>query len=55
MRRVTGYVPIEQKADRDQEKNLAASEPEQLKKLTAMLVKKYREVQAEGPEWKFGK
>ena len=43
------------KADRDQEKNLAASEPEQLKKLTAMLVKKYREVQAEGPEWKFGK
>ncbi len=43
------------KADRDQEKNLAASEPGQLKKLTAMLVKKYREVQAEGPEWKFGK
>ena len=43
------------KADRDQEKNLAASEPEQLKKLTAMLVKKYREVQAEGPEWEFGK
>lgn len=43
------------KVDRDQEKNLAASEPEQLKKLTAMLVKKYREVQAEGPEWKFGK
>ena len=43
------------KADRDQEKNLAASEPEQLEKLTAMLVKKYREVQAEGPEWKFGK
>jgi len=43
------------KSDRDQEKNLAASEPAQMKKLKAMLVKKYREVQAEGPEWKFGK
>ena len=43
------------KADRDQEKNLAAAESEQLKKLTDMLVKKYREVQAEGPEWEFRK
>ena len=43
------------KTDRDQEKNLAASEPAQMEKLKAMLIKKYREVQAEGPEWKFGK
>ena len=43
------------KTDRDQEKNLAASEPAQMEKLKAMLIKKYREVQAEGPEWEFGK
>ena len=43
------------KTDRDQEKNLAASKPAQMEKLKAMLIKKYREVQVEGPEWKFGK
>ena len=43
------------KTDRDQKKNLAASKPAQMEKLKAMLIKKYREVQVEGPEWKFGK
>ena len=43
------------KRDRDQKKNLAETEPARLKELSVQLVKKYREVQAEGPEWKFGK
>ena len=43
------------KRDRDQKKNLAETEPTRLKELSVQLVKKYREVQAEGPEWKFGK
>ena len=43
------------KRDRDQKMNLAKNEPARLKELSALLVKKYREVQAEGPEWEFGK
>ena len=43
------------KLDRDQKKNLAETEPARLRELSVHLVKKYREVQAEGPEWKFGK
>jgi len=41
--------------DRDQKKSLAETEPARLKELSVQLGKKHREVQAEGPEWKFGK
>jgi len=40
--------------DLGQEKDLAKTEPERLAKLKAMLVKKYREVQKEGPTWQLG-
>ena len=40
--------------DLGQEKDLAKKEPERLAKLKALLVKKYREVQEEGPTWQLG-
>lgn len=38
--------------DLGEQQDLAEREPERLKELSAMLVKKYQEVQAEGPHWK---
>ncbi len=40
------------KTDLGQKTDLAASEPEKLKELSALLVAKYEEVQKEGPVWK---
>jgi arylsulfatase A len=39
-------------ADEAEAADLAEKEPEKLREMTALLVEKYREVQAAGPVWK---
>ena len=49
--KLTEFELYNVRKDVAQEHNLAEEEPERLESLAAKLVKKYREVQAEGPVW----
>jgi arylsulfatase A len=51
--KLTDFELYNLRDDLAQQHDLAAAEPERLKAMSAQLVKKYREVQAEGPRWKF--
>jgi arylsulfatase A len=53
--RLVGFELYDLKSDLAQTTNLTEKEPEELKELSALLVKKYEEVQQEGPVWKFPK
>jgi hypothetical protein len=53
--RLTGFQLYNLRADLAQREDLAAKEPRKLQELSGLLVKKYTEVQQEGPVWKFPK
>ena len=53
--KLVGFELYNLRADLGEKYDLAKSDPERLKKLSAMLVKKYEEVQADGPHWEVPK
>jgi arylsulfatase A len=53
--KLTGFELYNLKADVAQRDDIAAQEPQRLKALSELLVRKYSEVQQEGPIWKFPK
>ena len=48
---LTSFELYNVQRDPAQKMNLAAEEPERLRRLSAMLVKKYREIRDDGPDW----
>jgi arylsulfatase A len=53
--KLTGFELYNLKVDLAQRDDVSAKEPQKLKELSELLVKKYTEVQQEGPIWKFPK
>ena len=49
--KLTKFELYNLRTDLAQQSDLAAQEPDRLRELSALLVKKYREVQREGPTW----